>query len=778
MLQKLEEAQHEAQLYSQERSALGIGAEDGILLQFKSDPDFDLKFESLEFRPSGIELLAVRILEGVTYATVFIPEGKLKIFVQKIQKYRSEQTKKGKFKNKDLVESIADICVASLESLWTDDLNLFPNLGQDIWWEVWLRAKNEEHTLSFFREESFKIGLRASSEEIYFPDRSVTLAYGNIEQMSRSVNLLNCIAEVRKAKDNPELYTLMSPKEQREWVDEARNRIIPATSDRVAVCLLDTGVTRGHPLIEDHLSEDDMHAYDPTWGVLDDYPHGTEMAGLSLYGDLVEVFQNSNPIELSHRLESVKILPSGGQNDPRLYGYITKESIARAEVTAPHRSRIISMAITASDDRDRGQPSSWSAAIDQLCSGVEDGLKRILVLSAGNTDRDFRHNYPANNESEGIHDPSQAWNALCVGAYTEKVYVNQVEYPGWEPIAPIGDISPSSCTSMIWQKQWPFKPDIVLEGGNSVRVPGRNEADYVDSLQLLTTYWQPMERLLTVTGDTSAATSLGARMAAILLSEYPEFWPETIRALLVHSSDWTPAMKSRFKPTTSRDNKERILRYYGFGVPDFLRARRSAANCLTLIAQDSLQPFDKIEGICKTRDMHLHRIPWPADVLTDLGETNVEMRVTLSYFIEPNPARRGWKRRYSYASHSLRFEVIDPLESVNDFRQRINKAVRDEDYGKIPLRSSSNWFLGTNLRSKGSIHSDRWVGSASQLAQCAYVAVYPVTGWWKERHQLERWNQLARYSLVISIHTPETEVDLYTPVLNQISLPVEIKVNK
>jgi len=500
------------------------------------------------------------------------------------------------------------------------------------------------------------------------------------------------------------------------------------------------------------------------------------MAGLTLYGDLLEVLQINNRIELIHRLESVKILPSNGQNDPRLYGYITKESVGRVEVTAPHRRRIISMSVTSTDDRDRGQPSSWSAAVDQLCAGAEDEVKRLLVLSAGNTDRDFRVNYPENNDSDGIHDPSQAWNALCVGAYTEKIHIDQGKYPGWESIAPLGDLSPSSCTSMIWQKQWPFKPDIVLEGGNNARVPDRNEADYVDSLQLLTTHWQPLEKLLTVTGDTSASTSIGARMAAVLLSEYPDLWPETVRALLIHSADWTPAMKSRFNPITARINKQRLLRYYGFGVPDFIRARRSASNSLTLIAQDSLQPFEKIDSLCKTRDMHLHNIPWPTDVLMELGETNVEMRVTLSYFIEPNPARRGWKKRHSYASHGLRFEVIDPLESVSDFRQRINRAARDEDYGRAAVRSSSNWFLGANLRSKGSIHSDRWVGLASQLAQCAYVAVYPVTGWWRERHQLGRWDRPARYSLVIAIHTPEVETDIYTPVLNQISQPIEIPV--
>jgi hypothetical protein len=40
--------------------------------------------------------------------------------------------------------------------------------------------------------------------------------------------------------------------------------------------------------------------------------------------------------------------------------------------------------------------------------------------------------------------------------------------------------------------------------------------------------------------------------------------------------------------------------------------------------------------------MHLHQLPWPTEVLEDLGPTQVSMRVTLSYFIEPSPNNIGW----------------------------------------------------------------------------------------------------------------------------------------
>ena len=79
--------------------------------------------------------------------------------------------------------------------------------------------------------------------------------------------------------------------------------------------------------------------------------------------------------------------------------------------------------------------------------------------------------------------------------------------------------------------------------------------------------------------------------------------------------------------------------------------------------------------------MHLHNLPWPHNELEGLGEVPVEMRVTLSYFIEPNPSQRGHRSRYRYESHGLRFEVKRPLESIAEFRKRINLAARDENEG-------------------------------------------------------------------------------------------------
>ncbi len=236
-------------------------------------------------------------------------------------------------------------------------------------------------------------------------------------------------------------------------------------------------------------------------------------------------------------------------------------------------------------------------------------------------------------------------------------------------------------------------------------------------------------------------------------------------------------MVERFYPRTKRDYQN-LLRYCGFGVPDLERALWSAENAVTLIAQDSLQPFEKRGSQYVTRDLNLHEIPWPTDILQDLGETVVEMRVTLSYFIESNPARRGWGRKYSYASHGLRFDVKRPLETFDDFRARINQKARDEEGARTSESpADSEWILGPNLRKLGSIHSDTWRGTAASLAERGYVAVFPVIGWWRENPKHQRWNKRTRYSLVVSIRSPETEVELYSAIQNVIEQPVEISIS-
>lgn len=276
---------------------------------------------------------------------------------------------------------------------------------------------------------------------------------------------------------------------------------------------------------------------------------------------------------------------------------------------------------------------------------------------------------------------------------------------------------------------------------------------------------------------TSAATALASRFAAIIYGQYPNFWPETVRALMVHSAEWTDAMKEQFaQGTTERKRAQHRVRCVGFGVPNLERALWSASNSLALIIEDRLQPFEKCKSSTATRDMHLHNLPWPKESLQELGEIDVEMTVTLSYFIEPNPSSRIINGKYSYQSHGLRFDVKRPLESSKEFRKRINRQARDEEEYTTKTPADPGWLLGAQFRHKGSIHKDIWSGKAADLAARGQIVVYPAMGWWRTRTALERYNKKARYALVVSITVPNVDMDIYSEVSNQIKVIQAIEI--
>jgi hypothetical protein len=342
----------------------------------------------------------------------------------------------------------------------------------------------------------------------------------------------------------------------------------------------------------------------------------------------------------------------------------------------------------------------------------------------------------------------------------------------------MGELSPFSTTSVTWRNTpWPLKPDVVFEGGNAAR--DAISASTLPSLSLLTTSRAPTEHLFTTTNATSAATAQCACMAAQLMAAYPDLWPETIRALIVHSAEWTDAMRGQFLRANGRANKgeiENLIRRCGYGVPDLERARWSAADSLTLIVQDRLTPFQREKGKePKAREMHLHQLPWPLEQLEALAETQVEMRVTLSYFVESNPSERGIRSRYRYESCGLRFDVCRPAESVAEFRARINAAARDEEEGTRNKGSDPDWMLGVQKRHRGSLHSDTWRGAAADLASRGVIAVYPALGWWKTRPALERFDRSVRYALLVSIRAPGVEIDLYNAVGAKIRASAGVK---
>ncbi len=786
--------QHGARLREELNAALAVMDESAPQIQDMPAPDAQVvevelssrgRVESLERRSAGIKPGATTVGENdVVKVALHVPNSARDVLDSILREYsEGELLPSGEPPKKDFPEAIASIRAARLNTFWTDDPQKLPERADGrVWWEVWCYADASDKV----SRAANQLGATVSEQHYWlnFPETTVLQLY--TDRVTIELLLFAClgVSELRRASASPVFFTTDVRDSQHEWVENLAERVTWPGNDAPAVCLLDTGVNRAHALIEPALSVGDLNAVDQAWGGDDHDGHGTKMSGLALHGDLFPKLTDAGEYTLKHRLESVKILPPTGfrPTDPASYGPISQSGVALAEVTAPDRARVFCMAVT-NENVSGSRSTSWSAAIDQICSGSMEGdgsdaPKRLFVISAGNVDSEIEMSRVKSPDECPIEDPAQAWNAICVGGYTNKSEPTEPEFSGWESLAEPGQVSPFARTSMPWiDGKSPFKPDVVFEAGNRVVNPDETEAYDAESLELLTT-GNEVDRLpLTTFAATSSAAAQAARFCAQLTAEYPELWPETVRALMIHSAQWTPAMIGEFAQQANLTDRAERLKRFGFGVPSIERAMASAQNDLALIAESEIQPFRNRGGNKSFGECHYYDLPWPRRVLEDLGDQDVTLRIALSYFIEPNPGVSSSIDPQRYQSFGLRFALKRSSEDTEEFLKRVNANERSPQERLGPAAQDDNrWFFGQRSINAGSVHCDEWKGPAVTLASRDVLCILPVSGWWRNRASADICNQKGRYSLVLTLSS-NSNVDLYTPIEQLISLPIEIDIN-
>lgn len=786
------------------RAESGFATDQGVAIALEISPPGALDAGTkLEWKRDGIEVLNVTNPGEGEVITVFVPDGKLAAFEKRVEEYLHQDSpvKKAQAtprpKNASLINAISTFRQAAFAELWTDTAAL-PQEQQPHHFTVWLRlgTATSQTVVATFQEAAAKLGIDVHPGYVSFPGRVVVAVYATRAALEHSLQLLDLVAEIRSTSPSAAFFLSdLKPFEQAAWVQNLAERTVyPATDGVPFVTLLDTGVNRTHPLLDPLIHANDLHAVGQGWLTTDRQGHGSTMAGVALYGDLRAPLASQENHVVHHRLESVKILPDQGVNSPRLYGWTANEAIRLVEAAAQGRKRTFAMMTTASGPT-AGMPSEWSATIDRLAFGLNgDSLSpldlpaivdnkpllvpRLFVLAAGNIPWDQWHGYPARNDVETIEDPAQSWNALTVGAYTTQVAFDQNKWPSLTIIAPQGALSPASRTSVGWSRSWPHKPDVVAEGGNACIDRRMTQSVTVgpEDLRVLSTSHEPHRGLVSETGDTSAATAEVARLCSLLHHRYPAYWPETIRALVVDGAQYTIAMLQPGPAEQGQLGREALLGRYGYGCVRPEISLNSSPHRPTVILQESIVPYVRTtRSKRKLGHINMHDLPWPRHDLEALGEAQVALKVTLSYFIQPNPSRRGWQGKFRYQNFALRFAIRAASETSERFHQRINKIERDdmgdEREGSMPDPDSSGWFLRPRLRSRGSLHSDTWNGTAAALASKSEIAVFPVGGWWKEIGAMLEEDVEMRYALVVSLEVLATaDVDIYSPIAAEIEI--------
>jgi hypothetical protein len=798
-------AAHAKSLLDQLTAALGnipIAGQDGrlslaglkagaIVLVGTMPPEEGRRVQAVKL-PKGLEFPAQDVVvlrterhdDRTESALLFVPDDARAFLQGRIRSYGQMQGNQPR-PDVDRFERVETIRAAETRSLFVGDINFASS--EMVWWELWVRHDGTiaEGVAAVARLAALDI----HEDRLIFPDTTVLFVHASAEGiLGFASRIPGAISEIRKATGTiePFLDRGLRGFGPQDWTADLAKRIVPPPQEANAVCALDTGVAALHPLIAPGLHG--AWAYDAAWGTDDHHPqggHGTPLAGLALYGDLEPLMNDTRHVQLTHAVESMKLLPPRGFPRTRApsYGVVTEGAVALVEAERPNVRRAFCLANSASDFSPE-RPSSWSGALDQITSGSmpgdqADGVaaaerpKRLMIVATGNRPggklADVQLSHP-------LEDPSQSWNALTIGGFTRKDTPPK-HPPGLKPVVPANHRSPFSLGSKSLSSDLtPIKPEVLFEAGNMIADPS-GDCDWEPSVSLLAPGSNVLHEPLVPFWATSAAAGMAGYFVGSLQAALPDLWPETHRALAVDSAHWPEPIRKRLIgrgqhwKTGSKGEKQAVLREVGYGVPDLQRAINSASNDVTLIAQARIQPFVAGQnGGPVFNEMHFYDLPWPKAALEKIENGIVTMKVTLSYFVEPNLSGRAATRPDTYRSFGLRFAMKKRSDTKEQFKRRVS-GQQEKDTARA-RQEGDFWLLGSNAVQAGSLHCDLWRGRAIDLALHDAIGVYPVTGWWKTHPGQKRFNDKGRYALVISISAPGFTVDMHSEISSLVAAKI------
>jgi hypothetical protein len=691
------------------------------------------------------------------------------------------------------IAPIGSVGLAGLEDLSGGQLRAeAPTDDRPYWFEIACRGgyRNPPEQTTGSRtqiaRQLARLGVDQKLDDFIGPELVYFFVHLTHTQLAALHEATDCIGEVDLAPQPLRDLKLLEDLSTRDIRDFA---LTPPREDAPSVVVLDTGIATGHPLLKAAIltattAGPELPSPEDTYG------HGTKMAGISLYRDLGAAIERG-AAEAPHWLQSSRLLvqPRHGLASDENYDkwpVLTERAVRSAEEADRHpRNRAFVLAVTRTMQEpplDGLVPTLWSQAVDQLAFG--QGLGRLMIVSAGNA-RDAQwlalaEQYPQLQLSEKIHQPAQALNGLTVGAYTVRIELpNDKDYAEARVVATkAGGISPYTSSGLVGN-EWPIKPDVVMEGGN-LAISGMLTDAAVPTLSALTTSHRfTHDQPVGLISMTSEASARAAYLAARIWALEPDLRPETVRALIVHSATWSQAMVEDFPGLNDR------LLACGYGVPNGRLASECAQGVATVVIEESM-PSAVIEQEPKKRrpkksttkmtepkvrrKVKLYRLPLPDSLLTD-EDPDVELRVTLSYFTEPNKFGRR-----TYHGFDLTWDMQGPHESEEAFLERINTLKRPMNADGRRVKSSKtrsfDWEIGINARSRGTVQSDRWRGKMSALVGDKLIAIVPVLGWWDRRKAL--LTQEMDFSLVVSVLGPgvyaaiKPRVQLYVAPMVQV----------
>lgn len=385
----------------------------------------------------------------------------------------------------------------------------------------------------------------------------------------------------------------------------------PEAESLTGVVVIDSGVAGLHPLLGPALGDAQVfpdRLRTRVQGGAEDGDqrtggHGTAVAGIAVYGDIEGCIQRRAFQPLA-RLFSARVTDENNQYDEDELLEHQLEAAVEYFLRNYPSAKVINISL--GDDAHVYSEGSYqfrlAAAVDELAYRHH---KRdiVFVISAGNflpdylSDEEILAQYPSyllDTDSACVIDPATSAIALTVGGLscgTARDVSGKTDSGVERPVA--GERHwPSPFTRAGWGVDGAIKPDVVDLAGDLRFERGRvlpRNAIYAGLATTTKDFAPPNGSLFRTVAGTSFAAPRVANVAARLFNEFPDASSNLVRALIADSARVPVARPSFFYGKESWAPE--ILRVYGYGQPEYDRARRSALNEVLLLS-DSVVDVD------------------------------------------------------------------------------------------------------------------------------------------------------------------------------------------
>lgn len=528
--------------------------------------------------------------------------------------------------------------------------------------------------------------------------------------------------------------------------------------DSPSICVIDSGIFRGHPMLGPTIGETIPVPGRLETG-LDDHGHGTFVAGIALYGSVEQCV---------HQKQFVPKLILHGARVTNAENRFDDETIIVKQMDEAiryfHRNygcRVFNVSL--GDERhvyDGRQPSAWAAILDELARELDI----VIIISAGNYSdcallKGDALQYPEYlfGEDVRIINPAMAAVALTVGSIalpgTSYLAQRHPDDPAYRPIAKANQPSP-------FTRRGPgvldaIKPELCEYGGNLV-YDGRADRvlDSPQGVPILSANHKPT-RLFAIDSGTSFAAPKVAHIAARILEFYPDASANLIRALIANSARVPQATLDLLN--TSKHNQslwgydnDDVLKLCGYGQPDFDRAVYSMDDRVTLYSEDELE-LDKF---------HVYEVPIPEI----FRETKGERHISVALAFDP-PTRRtrkdylGAKMRFDLIRGKTIEEVVQIYEAYESGEEEVKldpPSARCEMYPSIRRRQNSTLQRALHVIKRR---------PRSQWGDRYWLVVQCISTKWTDPDTMPP----QRYAIVVTLkHRKEMWINLYQTVQQRV----------